>query len=70
MLKNPLHAFTLYELEQRIAAKPVSIRRHIADLKKLGWVEETPFSPRKFKVNLSNSTVKHLSHTFEVIGYI
>jgi predicted transcriptional regulator len=70
MLQSPEHAFTLYELEQRVPVKPVSIRKHVTELKRLGWVKETPYMPRKLKANLCNDSVKHVLTFFETMGYI
>ncbi|MCJ7634485.1 hypothetical protein MUP77_19090 [Candidatus Bathyarchaeota archaeon] len=70
MLGNPEHAFTLYELEKRISVKPVSVRKHIVDLKGLGWVEALPYTPKKYKANLGNFTLKRVLTFFESTGYI
>ena len=69
MLENPERTFSFYEFEQKLAVKPVLIRKHMADLKKLGWVEELPYSPRKFRVNLNNEISKQLLLFFGSIGY-
>lgn len=70
MLSRPEHAFTLYELEKKVSVKPISVRAHITDLRGLGWVEELPYAPKKYRVNLGNDTVKHVLTLFESIRYI
>ena len=70
MLKRREHAFSFYELEQKISVNPVSIRAHIADLKEVGWVDELPYTPRKYKVNLSNDAVKQVLALFESTRYV
>lgn len=70
MLKRREHAFSFYELEQRVSVNSVSVRAHVADLKKVGWVEELPYTPRKYKVNLGNDVVKRVLALFESTGYV
>jgi hypothetical protein len=48
----------------------VSVRAHVADLKEVGWVEELPYTPRKYKVNLGNDVVKRVLALFESTGYV
>ena len=70
MLKRREHAFSFYELEQKIPVNSVSIRAHIADLKKLGWVEELPYAPRRHRIKFDNDVVKQVLALFESTGYI
>jgi Fic family protein len=70
MLKRKEHAFSFYELEQKVSVNSVSIRAHIADLKEVGWVEEFPYTPRKYKVNLGNDAIKRVLALFESTGYV
>ncbi len=65
MLKRREHAFSFYELEQKVSVNSVSIRAHIADLKEVGWVEELPYTPRKYRVNLGNDVVKQVLALFK-----
>ena len=67
---NPSQALTKYELEKKTYAKPVSLRRHLKDLIALGWVEELPYTPRRYQLNMRNETLKNLLEFFKAIHYI
>jgi len=69
LLRNPQHAFTMYELERKTPLKAVDIRRHVTELVRIGWVKGLPLRPKKYAINLDNALVKHLEEFFRKIEY-
>jgi len=47
---------------------PVELRRQLRVLLKLGWVEELPYAPKKYQLNLKKEFVKHLSRLLRRIS--
>ncbi|MEM2849209.1 MAG: hypothetical protein QXI36_02920 [Candidatus Bathyarchaeia archaeon] len=63
-------ALTKYELERKTYAKPTSLRRNLNELIALGWVEELPYTPRRYRLNLNNDTLRSLLKFFKDVHYI
>ena len=70
LASEPGSAFTKYELEKRTYAKPVSLRKNLRELVSIGWVEELPYLPRKYRLNLQNEVLRHLLDFFKAVKYI
>jgi len=49
---------TKYALERGTGLTPVELRRQLRLLVKLGWVEELPSSPKKYRVNVKEEFVR------------
>lgn len=63
-------ALTKYELEKKTYAKPISLRRNLNELIALGWVEELPYTPRRYQLNMNNDTLRNLLKFFKAVRYI
>ena len=67
---NPGRALTKYELEKKTYAKPVSLRRNLKELIVLGWIEELPYTPKKYQLNMRNETLRNLLEFFKAVRYV
>ncbi|MFH1327274.1 MAG: hypothetical protein ABIH76_00240 [Candidatus Bathyarchaeota archaeon] len=70
LIKKPDEVFTKYQLERLVYLKPIAVRKNLNVLTEIGWVQELPYQPRKYKVNMDKETVRHLANFFEKTGYI
>ena len=70
MLEKPEKTFTKYGLEKTTGLKPVNVRTDLQTLVKLKWVEEYPYKPRTYKINLKNRVIEHLSEFFRKVKYL
>ena len=70
LLRSPEEAFTKYQLEKLTRLKPVDVRKALKVLVEIGWIQELPYNPKKYKINLENKVVQELGEFFEKINYL
>jgi len=61
---------TRYALEQRSGLRYNHLIKALRSLLEIGWVEEIPIKPKKYKINEDNEVVRHLVEFFLRVGYI
>jgi len=66
--KSP-EGMTKYAIEQS-GLRYGDINANLRVLVEIGWVEELPTQPRKYRINLDNGTVNALIDFFQKTGYL
>jgi len=60
LMTNPNKPLTRYMLRKHAGLKAREVQKHVAALVELGWVEEIPYKPTKYRINKQNYDVKRL----------
>ena len=69
LISHQGQALTKYQLAKLTHLKNLSLRRDLEVLIRLGWVEELPYRPKKYRVNLEREEVRHLAEFFQRVDY-
>ncbi len=64
MIKKSEEYFTKYALEKATGLKPIDVRKNLRILVKIGWVEETPYKPKTYRIKMENDAVKIIADLF------
>jgi len=71
LMKEPIHAFTRYEIGKKIPLNSRDIKNNLYALFEIGWLKELKYGNlQKYSINMDHNLVKHLSNFFRDIGYI
>jgi len=58
---NSRGLLTKYTLAKLTNMSPSELRRQLRILVEIGWVEELPYNPKKYRINPENKFVKRLA---------
>jgi Fic family protein len=61
LMKSPNKPLTRHLLQKRTLLNPREVKKHLEALVDLGWLEEIPYKPKKYRINRQNEDVRRLA---------
>jgi len=60
LMRSPSKPLTGYLLQKYTLLNPREVKKHLEVLVDLGWLEETPYKPKKYRINQQNEDMLRL----------
>lgn len=61
---------TRYAIKKEAGLRDRTVKSDLETLVKLGWIRESPYEPKKYRINLEKEEVKHLVEFLRKTRYI